>query len=1185
MNDPLFNVKIARRKEFFNSKFDGTIHNIKEQANILCNAEFELMPHQMFVKNFLSFQTPYNSLLLYHGLGTGKTCSAIGISEEMRNYMKQIGIKQRIIVVASPNVQTNFRLQLFDERKLKKTSLSQAPEDVTWNMNTCIGNSLLQEINPVNLKGLTKDKIVSQINTIINNYYVFMGYGQLANHINDKLKTPDDISEKERTEMEIKNIRRNFNNRLIIIDEVHNIRLADENNNKKTAMLLMKIAKYCDNLRFLFLSATPMYNSYKEIVWITNLMNLNDNRSIIDANDIFDKEGVFKEGGKQLLKKKITGYVSYVRGENPYVFPYRIYPKSFSPEHTFQSYKYPIVQMNRKPIEEPLKNINVYLNKSGEYQNQTYNIIIENLRKKSMNSYNIHGEMKEMPTFENMDTFGYLLLQTPLECLNISYPNAEMDLLHESYTETTNTRSIEEENNVITKSVGKNGLQQIVKYTESYKPVHQRHNFEYTSDALKNYGPIFNKDNIGKYSSKIANILDSIEKSTGIVLIYSQYIDGGIIPISLALEERGFSRYCSQASHNKNLFKQNRTESIDARTFKPRSLVVAEGGEFRPAKYMIITGEKNISPSNGGDIKYATNTENRYGENVKVILISKAGAEGLDFKNIRQVHILEPWYNMNRIEQIIGRGVRSLSHCSLPFEERNVEIYLHSTITDGDEEAADLYVYRLAEKKAIQIGRVTRLLKESSVDCILNIGQTNFSVEKLMQLAANQNIELILSSGKRIIHKIGDEPFSDICDYSETCEYKCDPSEEINETNLIEETYNDDFVKMNKSILVEKIKYLFSEHTSYKREVLINSINIVKQYPIEHIYYALTYLIDNKNEFIIDKYGRQGNLINKGDIYVFQPIEISEENASLFERTVPVEYKRNEIYLEAPKQIQKEDTNKAPLVSANIPVVKENEKKDLSGILKSIKERFDIVFNTPALKIPTGEKNWYKHANKVIEHLLIVYEIPAKSLRKYVIQHILDMMLLEDKLILIQYFFSGSQINDENDDIKENIKGYFNERLVEEGGKQAFVLNKENSWKLFVEPEWKEGEPEDYRFFEKELDRFDVDDAKIANIVGFINMFKQKDMVFKIKDIRQARNNTGARCGDSTTKTDVIKLINGFLEKPMYDNKTEFLHYGLCVIIEILMRYFTEIKKKGLVYFLSPEQTAINDIVHFSRST
>ena len=66
------------------------------------------MPHQNFVRNLLSFNTPYNSLLLFHGLGTGKTCSAIGICEEMRNYMKQVGSKRPIIVVAAPNVQDNF---------------------------------------------------------------------------------------------------------------------------------------------------------------------------------------------------------------------------------------------------------------------------------------------------------------------------------------------------------------------------------------------------------------------------------------------------------------------------------------------------------------------------------------------------------------------------------------------------------------------------------------------------------------------------------------------------------------------------------------------------------------------------------------------------------------------------------------------------------------------------------------------------------------------------------------------------------------------------------------------------------------------------------------------------------------------------------------------------------------------
>ena len=112
---------------------------------------------------------------------------------------------------------------------------------------------------------------------------------------------------------------------------------------------------------------------------------------------------------------------------------------------------------------------------------------------------------------------------------------------------------------------------------------------------------------------------------------------------------------------------------------------------------------------------------------VKVILISMAGSEGLDFKNIRQVHILEPWYNTNRIEQIIGRAVRTCSHKLLPFAERNVMIFLYGTLLPDGSEAVDLYVYRLAELKAVQIGRVTRVLKGAAVDCILNHGQVNFT--------------------------------------------------------------------------------------------------------------------------------------------------------------------------------------------------------------------------------------------------------------------------------------------------------------------------------------------------------------------------------------------------------------------------------------------------------------------------
>ena len=215
-------------------------------------------------------------------------------------------------------------------------------------------------------------------------------------------------------------------------------------------------------------------------------------------------------------------------------------------------------------------------------------------------------------------------------------------------------------------------------------------------------------------------------------MIYSQYIDGGVVPIALALEEMGFTRYGS-AEYTKPLFETAPTEPIDVNTFKTKENMDNKNN-FKQAKYVMITGDKSFSPNNIEDLKYITSSENKNGDNVKVILITKAAAEGLDFKNIRQMHVLEPWYNMNRIEQILGRGVRNLSHCMLPFEERNVEIYLHATNPIEDKETTDLYIYRYAEKKSVEIGKINRILKETAVDCILNIGQTEFTIEKLKDL-------------------------------------------------------------------------------------------------------------------------------------------------------------------------------------------------------------------------------------------------------------------------------------------------------------------------------------------------------------------------------------------------------------------------------------------------------------------
>ena len=98
-----------------------------------------------------------------------------------------------------------------------------------------------------------------------------------------------------------------------------------------------------------------MYNSYKEVVWLINLMNLNDRRGTIEVKDVFDKHGNFivdKDGnniGEDLLRRKATGYVSFLRGGNPYTFPYRIFPSKFSLQRThLETDPYPRTQLNGK---------------------------------------------------------------------------------------------------------------------------------------------------------------------------------------------------------------------------------------------------------------------------------------------------------------------------------------------------------------------------------------------------------------------------------------------------------------------------------------------------------------------------------------------------------------------------------------------------------------------------------------------------------------------------------------------------------------------------------------------------------------------------------------------------------------------------------------------------------------------
>jgi superfamily II DNA or RNA helicase len=1317
LDDPNFIIKIAEKKEFNDTRYDGDIYeDIQKRADMLSNAEFELAPHQLFVKNFLSSQTPYNSLLLYHQLGTGKTCSAIGICEEMRTYLKQVGIQKRIIIVASPNVQDNFRLQLFDKRKLKLV-------DGLWNIRACTGNNLIKEINPMNMKNMSKEKVISQIDALINTSYLFLGYDGFANYIT---KISNYNSEKPNPAQEVRNLRAEFNGRLIVIDEVHNVRISEDNENKKVALYLMKLVKSVENLRLLLLSATPMYNTYREIIWLLNLMNANDRRGQIDIKNVFDKMGNFKPGGEELLIRKATGYISYIRGENPYTFPFRVFPNIFSPANTFMESTYPKYQMNGKIITKEgaiqILKEQIYTTNIGTYQSLVYKVVIDGLRKRKPVAVNQFGDSRKMPTFENMETFGYTILQLPIESLIMVYPldgleefaervapierysdgsqeeviiapepviipvpvdeeevitikvkrcpngtrrnpktkecekikqkqekiiqdeerevvedgpfvmnmeqvapepiedldidleNLELEPPFAPQVDITNRASSENsipdalteepldvdvevditaepssENSIASTGgdpspnsngmdlgendyinyhdlTGKKGLSRIMTFVDKSSTPREKGSYAYKTEK---FGKIFAPDEIGKYSSKIKNICDIILKSEGIILIYSQYIDAGLIPFALALEELGFTR-----NGRDSLFKTPPTSPIDSITMQPRDTA---GGNFSPAKYAMITGDDRLSPDNQAEVNAITNDNNKDGTKIKVVLISRAGSEGVDFKFIRQVHILDPWYTMNRIEQIIGRAVRSFSHKDLPFEKRNVEIYLHGTILpDNKEEAADLYVYRVAEYKAVQMGRVSRILKETAVDCLLNNDQVNFT-----QANMNINVRQVLSDGKVIEDfPVGDMPYSATCDYMETCEFKCKPFKSIEPDDINNDTYNESFITMNNDKLIQKVKDLMKEKFFYKKNELLSKINTPKPYPYVQIYAALTQLIEDGSQVIVDKYGRSGYLVNIDEYYLFQPSELNSANSSVFDRSVPIDYKHNMISFEFNDEVAKKESLQAPTneerelrLSADMDEQTEKDGKT-NSLITLCQAEYDLALSFISQdRVPRGDDNWYKHCGVVMGRLMKEYpDITLEELKGYLIDHILDLLLYEDKLQLLNYITKIQMVDEESFEYK--IKSYFDRHIIKGAGLTAIIMYNKDDRKLLIlntDDTWVDAESEDQKDLAKAIkEKYTINQSQFNQYVGFIGYeTTNKYLVFKVKD-NLAKRTLGARC-DQATKAKNLVLLNKIVgedDKYTKDNIKPLTDSSVCCLQELLMRHYNSREKNGKIWFL-----------------
>lgn len=966
---------IYKKKEFLKTRVESNFLNRKPEDVCKPN-EFKLDKSQEFVRNFISFETPYNGILLFHGTGVGKTCAAISITEGLRDYVYKMG--KKIYIISSEHVRENFYNELYNPRRAKLEHLKHsAPGSYQ-----CAGNRYHISETDIPDEEYRNKKIRNNI----KKYYEFMGQNVFSTFIEVRLKkmglSPREIAEK-------------MVNSVIVIDEAHGIVGRGKNDSKgrkgdiyeddfedesiylnneselidddeiivknkikkkvdvsqKTLLnVLLDLVKECrkigGNLKIILLTATPMKDEPVEIADLLELLNLNDGIQI-DRNKLFPTLNTFDS---DYLAEISKGYVSYVRGNNPISFP---------------EYKNPPLENLYEP--NPLFDYsNDKLNINSDYN--TY-LDENNTIKYKFNLYKCPMSMYQFKilliTKQIQDTAN----KNGKQCVCFVYPGANINTILLS-----NDFPLKDK---IKYYSGINGFKSCFK--ENLILVDESKNrkekqYEIKKDVLEKYGyfimlenDINPKYNLSVFSAKFAEIIKNINSVNGIAYCFCEYGLASAVIFALCLEANGYIKYDKRVLYDKNGLPINLDNIKTARMLNLPYLtkknyfrcaicgklynecIQQQNHKFKQATYIIKTGILG----NEDDIENITQSSNKYGHNIKVLIGSKVTGEGLDLKWVRQIHIIDPWHNNTRIYQIIGRGIRNCSHIDLEPTERNVTVYKYSAtvpilfnkdneliinttdkIQNMDAKIPPTFVS--GEKISFDFGLTYRQIFTETVDELLykRIINKDFFIKKIERVLKTTAIDCEFNKNINNYWDL-DVDFSRECDYNK-CKYKC-----IGYNKEIE--YIDIEINFNS----QKIKslYFFKDnkpHKYYKLKFKPILINIIDYFNINKSN------ISNENNYV--KYS--GDLINKLRYYLINKGAYIDNRILRFEiPNTDVDISTYNIHFAQP-QINRAQLYIRQLFQHNL-ILKE---KNIIDLIHDVDPNIDVEFIRTALDQLVGNE-------------------------------------------------------------------------------------------------------------------------------------------------------------------------------------------------------------------------------------
>ena len=666
-----------------NTDFSVSIINIFKKLNKEYEASKDFLKfHQYIIREYIMrSRSDFRGMLIYFETGEGKTYLAVALAE----YYKSLDPGKKIVILSAKSLADN------------------------------IYNSLLLYMTDV--KKMDKD---TAINEIINRYkFVSSNASNMAQQLRN-IRREDlhrTIEKKMGIMVESEKKFGWLENSVIIVDEAHNV-FNSIINGSKNGLAFYDMVINTKNIKLLFLTGTPIINNPFEIVPCFNMLmgKVKNGPFFPETQEDFDNWFIDK---KKLSVKNKDKLSNYLIGRISYYGSYYVDDKN-----------------NKKkdfPEELPINIVEIPM---SLYQYNIYN----NARESEKLEKSI-GNKQDASTTISKKTGGSQFSSNDKKSSS-TYRVKTRQISNYVFPENLRTESIRKYEE-LKKMKDKNLAQKI------------RKNFKKKMmDKLQNEH--INMKGLEKYSPKILQIIktinDEMSKGKSIGMVYSEFVTGeGLGIFEKVLCASGWKKFTIESYEKSGggmseSFYENLLNIYNTEYYGNEEINNYWGGKRKKNKklkkkkinkiFAVISG--NVDPEDRTTIINALNSkENIDGNIISLLLISSTGAEGLDLKGIRYVLIMEPYWNMARLNQIKARGIRYKSHEHLSQNEKNVSVYLYLSIYPENilaknisEPTTDKYLYETALNNQIIIDKFLLMLMETSVDCFIHRSNVNKDLQK-----------------------------------------------------------------------------------------------------------------------------------------------------------------------------------------------------------------------------------------------------------------------------------------------------------------------------------------------------------------------------------------------------------------------------------------------------------------------